>query len=200
MRTICLALLFVTLWNVSFLSGSQRPGATAAARFRAVHEAGRVAFQAHTAGDVVAPLASPETSDDVTKLKKRLRDDIKVVTKASLKSAGDLSVKVTQSLTRDDYRLDRLIFQTRNGTELVGAMAVPTRAMNADLRRLYRGDRPAVLLLDARPLNVTTAVRSDVDLLAKDGSIVLVFQHRRAEPDVPLRSEAAHAADPAVAR
>jgi hypothetical protein len=134
----------------------------------------------------VAPLATVKNPDDVQKLRRRLREDIRALTGASIeKTIRKPAERVINTVRRDGYELRTIALRREDKTELLAAVALPVQS----------GSRPATILMDIRPLAATIAPGGDLDLLAKDGAIVMAIEPPpsdsmgKAEPDRSTSSD-----------
>jgi cephalosporin-C deacetylase-like acetyl esterase len=84
-------------------------------------------------------------------------------------------VTVHRSLRRDGYRLDLVSLAMGGGVAVTGSLLVPGGS----------GPHPTAILVDPRPKEVTAALGSDADALARAGFVVLAIQPR-GTPERPV--------------
>lgn len=87
------------------------------------------------------------------------------------------TVTVHNTVRREGYRAELISMMLEGGAAGAGALLIPEG----------NGPHPAALLVDARPKEVTAAVGSDADALAREGYLVLVLQPR-GTPERPVAS------------
>jgi len=110
------------------------------------------------------------SQSDLKKLQKRLKQEIRALTGASADAGiGKPSVSVVVEAARSGYRLQTALLERRGATPVTVSLAVPNGAS---------APRSATLLLDSRPVEVTVAPGEYVDLLANEGSIVMLIGNR----------------------
>ncbi|HWB82595.1 MAG TPA: acetylxylan esterase [Bryobacteraceae bacterium] len=121
------------------------------------------------AQSLMAPERALASKGDVKRLQTRLRQDIRTLTGISVEpgaAAPIVDVKSTEQ--REGYQLQTIALHSDADMVVTGVIAIPGSA----------GAKPATLILDASPQDMSAAAGSDVDHLVKSGRVVLALQPR----------------------
>jgi hypothetical protein len=118
----------------------------------------------------VIPKKQPVASaGEVDRLRSRLVEDIRRTAVVGVRPGGPPpQVRSHRSILRDGYNIDVISYQTERGVYIPGLILTPELA----------GPKPAILVVDSRPKQITAATGGDLEDLVKSGYIVLSIQPR----------------------